>query len=86
MTPNTITSPAELLREMERCRRTGIAVDNEEHTEGISALGTAFIDPMGRAIALSIPVPTTRFKRVRLELGSHLLAARERIIAALGSS
>jgi DNA-binding IclR family transcriptional regulator len=84
LTPNTVTKPADLLKEIETSRRTGIAIDNEEHTEGISALGTGFLDPMGRAIALSIPVPTTRFKRTRQELGAHLLTARERIRAALG--
>jgi DNA-binding IclR family transcriptional regulator len=84
LTANTITRPADLLKEIETCRRTGIAIDDEEHTEGISALGTGFLDPMGRAIALSIPVPTTRFKRIRQDLGVHLLAARERIRAALG--
>ena len=84
LTPNTITRPAELLKEIESCRRTGIALDLEEHTEGISAIGTGFVDPMGRAIALSIPVPTTRFKRIRQELAAHLLAARDRIIEALG--
>jgi len=84
LTPNTVTKAADLLKEIEICRRTGIAVDEEEHTEGISALGTGFLDPMGRAIALSIPVPTTRFKRIRQELGAHLLAARERIREALG--
>ncbi len=84
MTANTITKAAELLKEIELVRRTGIAIDDEEHTEGISALGTGFLDPMGRAIALSIPVPTTRFKRIRQELGAHLLAARERIRSALG--
>jgi DNA-binding IclR family transcriptional regulator len=84
LTANTITKPADLLKEIEICRRTGIAIDDEEHTEGISAVGTGFLDPMGRAIALSIPVPTTRFKRIRQELGAHLLAARERIRAALG--
>jgi DNA-binding IclR family transcriptional regulator len=86
MTPNTITRPAELLKEIENCRRTGIAVDDEEHTEGISALGTGFIDPMGRAIAISIPVPTTRFKRIRQELARHLLEARDRVLATLGQS
>ena len=86
MTPNTITKPAELLREIEHCRRTGVAVDNEEHTEGISALGTGFIDPVGRAIAISIPVPTTRFKRIRQDLASRLLEARERILETLGQS
>jgi len=84
MTANTVTKPAELLKQIELCRRTGIAIDDEEHTEGISALGTGFLDPMGRAIALSIPVPTTRFKRIQQELGTQLLAARERIRAALG--
>jgi len=84
MTANTITKPAELLKQIEICRRTGIAIDDEEHTEGISALGTGFVDPLGRAIALSIPVPTTRFKRIHHELGSHLLGARQRIREALG--
>jgi DNA-binding IclR family transcriptional regulator len=84
MTANTITKPAELLKQIEICRRSGIAIDDEEHTEGISALGTGFEDPLGRAIALSIPVPTTRFKRIHHELGAHLLVARRRIRAALG--
>ena len=86
LTPNTITKPAELMREIQNCRRTGIAVDDEEHTEGISALGTAFIDPLGRSVALSVPVPTMRFKRIRAPLTTHLLTARNRIIAALGTS
>jgi DNA-binding IclR family transcriptional regulator len=84
LTRNTITKRAELLKAIEICRRTGIAVDDEEHTEGISALGTAFIDPMGRAIALSIPVPTARFARIRAKLDRPLLAARTRIVEALG--
>ncbi len=84
-TPATITKPAELLKQIEQCRRTGLASDDEEHTEGISALGTAFLDPMGRAVALSIPVPTTRFRRIRATLGTQLLAARARILEALGN-
>jgi IclR family transcriptional regulator, acetate operon repressor len=84
LTPNTITRRAELLKALEICRHTGIAVDDEEHTEGISALGTGFIDPMGRAIAVSIPVPTARFARLRTKLEGPLLATRARILAALG--
>ena len=86
MTPNTVTKAVDLMREVAACRRSGIAVDNEEHTEGISALGTGFIDPMGRAIALSIPVPTTRFKRNHQGLATHLLAARKQILESLGGS
>ncbi len=85
LTANTITSRSELLKMIDRCRRTGVAFDDEEHTEGISAIGTGFVDPMGRAIALSVPVPTTRFKRIRTRLGEPLLAARSRIVEALGT-
>jgi len=84
-TPNTLTRSADVLKQVEACRRTGIAIDEEEHTEGISAMGTGFIDPMGRAVALSIPVPATRFRRIRAELTDQLLAARRRIVEALGS-
>jgi len=50
---------------------------DEEHTEGICGLGTGFIDPLGRAVALSISVPATRFERLRSDLAAKLLAARE---------
>ena len=85
LTSNTLTKPADLLKQIESCRRTGIAADEEEHTEGISALGTGFLDPMGRAVALSVPVPTMRFRRTRAGLAEHLLAARERILSTLGT-
>jgi DNA-binding IclR family transcriptional regulator len=83
LTPKTLTKRTELLKAIESCRRTGIAVDDEEHTEGISALGTGFIDPLGRAVAISIPVPTTRFRRLRGGLAAKLLTARDQIIKAL---
>jgi len=83
-TPNTITRAVDLEKAIEAYRRTGLAYDNEEHTEGISAVGTAFVDPLGRAIALSIPVPTTRFKRNAVTLATRLLAARKKIVETLG--
>jgi DNA-binding IclR family transcriptional regulator len=84
LTAKTITRPKQLLKLLATYRRTGIAVDDEEHTEGISALGTGFIDPLGRVIALSIPVPTARFRRIRTTISGPLLQARERIVKALG--
>jgi DNA-binding IclR family transcriptional regulator len=86
LTANTLTNRAELLKVVARCRRTGVAFDDEEHTEGISAIGTGFTDPIGRAIALSIPIPTTRFKRIRSKLCEPLLDARRRIVEALGTA
>ena len=84
-TPRTLTRTADLMQQIENCRLSGYAVDEEEHTEGISAVGTGFIDPMGRAVALSIPVPTARFARIRPTLIAQLLSARTRILEALGS-
>jgi DNA-binding IclR family transcriptional regulator len=86
MTPNTITQPDELTKEINTIRRTLVAYDLEEHTEGISAVGTAFIDPIGRAIAISIPVPTTRFKRLKAQLVEEILKTRARMLEALGPS
>lgn len=71
-TRHTLTDLDVLRREVEECRRTHIAYDREEHTEGITAIGTALIDPLGRALAVSVPVPTTRFdgqeERLLIEL------------------
>lgn len=85
MTASTIVKPAELRSEVEAYAKSGVAIDNEEHTEGISAVGTAFSDPLGRSIALSIPVPTTRFKKMKSELVKQLANSRSAILDALGS-
>ncbi|HXP66634.1 MAG TPA: IclR family transcriptional regulator [Steroidobacteraceae bacterium] len=84
MTPSTVTKASELRAAIELSRKSGIAFDDEEHTEGICAVGTAFLDPLGRSIALSIPVPTPRFKRMKSSLVKELLNARASIIEALG--
>jgi DNA-binding IclR family transcriptional regulator len=86
LTPSTITKAADLRIAIDSCRRTRIAFDAEEHTEGICAVGTAFLDPLGRCIALSIPVPTTRFKRMKANLVKELLSARASIVEMLGPS
>ncbi|HTB90254.1 MAG TPA: IclR family transcriptional regulator C-terminal domain-containing protein, partial [Steroidobacteraceae bacterium] len=86
LTPSTIIKPNELRAAIDSSRKTGIAFDDEEHTEGICAVGTAFLDPLGRSIALSIPVPTPRFKRMKNALVKELLNARASIIETLGPS
>lgn len=82
-TPNTITSAKKLLREISAVREQGFALDNEEHTEGISAIGTAFHDPDGRTFAVSVPVPTTRFVRAQETITEALLKFRERLLLAI---
>ena len=85
LTPGTITKTSAVLAEVAACEARGYALDMEEHTEGICAVGVAFLDPLSRGVALSIPVPTTRFKRRRKELIERLLASREHIVGAMGS-
>jgi DNA-binding IclR family transcriptional regulator len=84
LTTRTIIKANELRAAVDSSRRSGVAVDDEEHTEGICAVGTAFLDPLGRSIALSIPVPTPRFKRMKNTLVKELLNARALIVEALG--
>ncbi|HTC51907.1 MAG TPA: IclR family transcriptional regulator [Steroidobacteraceae bacterium] len=88
LTANTIVQRAELVKTIESVRRSGVAYDLEEHTEGICAVGTAFVDPIGRAVAISIPVPTTRFrnKRLKVLLTEEILLTRTKMIEALGAS
>lgn len=82
-TPNTITSIKTLIAEIEAVREQKYAVDNEEHTEGICAIGTAFHDPVGRIFAVSVPVPTVRFNRSRDSITRALLNFREDLLAAM---
>jgi DNA-binding IclR family transcriptional regulator len=88
LTANTIVLRSDLAKTLEAVRREGLAYDLEEHTEGICAVGTAFLDPLGRAVAISIPVPTTRFRNKRLKalLTQELLRTRARMIESLGAS
>jgi signal transduction histidine kinase len=74
----------DLLLELAEVRRRGIAFDEEEHSLGISAVGTAFTDGLGAIYAVSIPAPTSRFEKSRDRLVSLVLDMRHRVIAALG--
>jgi DNA-binding IclR family transcriptional regulator len=88
LTAKTIVQRTDLLKAIESVRRSGVAYDLEEHTEGICAVGTAFLDPIGRAIAISIPVPTTRFRNKRLKalLSDEILRTRTQMMESLGAS
>jgi DNA-binding IclR family transcriptional regulator len=84
-TAATITSRAELLAELEIVRRTRVALDREEHTNGISAAGIAVRDPFGTLAAISVPMPTQRFAGREQEIADALVAARAEILRTLGA-
>ena len=79
-TSRTVTSFAALDAEIETVVATHLAFDNEEHSDGICAIGTAFADPLGRVYALSVPVPAQRFLVGQGERNEALLTARDEIL------
>ena len=74
LTPNTITTPAALRKELERVRAEGIAYDREEQTEGICAVGAVLKGVTEHMVAVSVPVPAQRFYGRESELAQALLA------------
>ncbi len=83
LTPATITTWTGLMSDIEAIRHRGYALDREEHTVGISAVGAAFRDGAGRIYAVSIPVPTLRFAGREKGLARALLDTLELIGDAL---
>jgi DNA-binding IclR family transcriptional regulator len=85
-TAATITDKASLETALREVRATGLAYDLEEHSVGICAVGTAFLDRAGRAYSISIPVPSSRFKPKRPQLAKLLKRAKSELLTALGVS
>lgn len=78
-TPRTLSSLDALLADLTGVRRTGIALDREEHTIGICAIGIALFDHLGNPHAISVPVPTSRFEVVRETATPLLLALKDEL-------
>lgn len=83
-TANTMTAPSEILASLSEFVRTGLTFDLEEHTDGICAVGTAFIDQAGRPHAISIPVPKARFEKKQKKLLTPLLECRNKLVTKIG--
>lgn len=85
-TNSTVTDRRELETALADVERTGLAYDLEEHSVGICAVGTAFLDPLGREYSLSIPVPAARFDAKRRQLLAKLLMkAKSDVLARLST-
>ncbi|HUZ32042.1 MAG TPA: IclR family transcriptional regulator [Xanthobacteraceae bacterium] len=76
-TPRTITRLDELLRDLKTVRKTGVAIDHEEHTHGICAVGIVTRDPLGNIVAVSVPVPAQRFSTQQRHIVAKLLATKD---------
>lgn len=65
-----------LLARLALARKLGFAEDNDDHTEGISAIGIAFRDLAGEVFAISVPIPTSRFAERRAQVVAAVLAVK----------
>jgi DNA-binding IclR family transcriptional regulator len=75
-TPKTLTRVDELLKELRPVRKAGVAFDREEHTLGICAAGIVLRDLLGNYVAISVPVPASRFYDHQSLIGERLLAIK----------
>jgi DNA-binding IclR family transcriptional regulator len=73
-----------LSAEIASVREHGHALDLDEHTAGISAVGIAFRDVRGDCHAISIPAPSTRFAANHAALTAALMHAKDQIPGILG--
>lgn len=71
-TGSTLTDWPALDASLRQVEKSELAYDLEEHSMGICAVGTAFLDALGREYSLSIPVPTARFEGKRHALSKLL--------------
>ncbi len=77
MTPSSITTRSRLDEELAKVRAEGVAVDNEENTQGIICVGGPIFASEGRPIAaLSISGPSVRLSQ---NLPSVKTAVRETV-------
>ena len=67
-----------LLRDLKTVRKTGVAIDREEHALGVCAAGVVISrDPVGNAVAISVPVPAQQFYKHQRTIVAHLQATKE---------
>jgi IclR family KDG regulon transcriptional repressor len=63
-TENTLTDAGRLAQELEKIRRQGYALDNEEAEKGVSCIGAGIYNDEGRLVAgLSVSAPSDRLDK-----------------------
>jgi DNA-binding IclR family transcriptional regulator len=81
-TQNTVTSREELLEVLATVRKTGIAYNREEATLGICSAAIAIRGSSGSLLAISVPVPSQRYRDLEEKITRVLHEARQEALAA----
>ena len=83
-TPNTITSPDGLRKALDKIRKKGYAVDNEELADGLYCVGAPILDFNNYPVyAISLSGPTSRIKPLK-QLPPKLIECAARLSRQLG--
>ena len=85
-TANTLTSPAELFRDLEKTRNRGWAIDDEERYDGMRCIASCIYNEFGEAVAgISVSGPTVRFSDQSLPvIGSHVSEIAQQVTLLMG--
>ena len=82
-TPNTITEPSKLRRELSKIRSRGYAVDDAEHQPGLRCVGAPIFDQSGCVFAgISISGPAWKIPASEVENLSQIVKHHAGSIAA----
>lgn len=86
LTQNTVTTRQGLVEELERVRRRGYALDNEEYEPGARCVAAPILDYTGRVVAgISVSGPVTRMTDEHIyEKLPYLLDAAQQISLRMG--
>lgn len=86
LTPNTITTRAQLDRDLDLVRERGYAEDDEENTLGVHCFAVALAHPAVPLMAMSIALPVARLRRDTAQTVVPLLTeARDTLLKRLDS-
>jgi DNA-binding IclR family transcriptional regulator len=80
---HSLADRAKLLKEIAKARRSHLAFDRGEHDPGIGAVGVAVFDSLSCPVAVSIPVPWSRFGERRENLAKTLARFRHELQVTL---
>jgi DNA-binding IclR family transcriptional regulator len=82
-TPATITRRDHLIKHLEAVRVDGLAIDHEEHADGVCGLGIALDTGAGERYAVSVALPARRFEAKHTTIRTALEKCRAEIEAAV---
>lgn len=86
LTPRTLCTPEALLRSLDRVRRRGYAIDDEEVEAGVRCVGAPILNESGYPMAaVSVSGPTSRITQQSVPgIAEHLMRCCRDISASLG--